>query len=214
MYYVLTDSENNILKYPYTIGMLRKDNPMTSFPKQIAEQTLNDFGVFRIAEVKPEITSNKKLSKPSQPVYQEGQWKLIWTAEDKTPEEIEATNTPIAEAKKREIREAFAVAASADVTDLQGVTWRGGLQSAQSIAGAVDLAQVAGLAEITLRDAERRPHVVDMATGLQVAAEIAMAYQSAFQKKEDLMLQIESIDLKQTTAETEINSIVWENQNA
>lgn len=89
MYYVLTDQENNILKYPYTVGMLRKDNPNTSFHKQIADHVLESFNVHLVVEVKPEITAAQKLSKPSQPVYQGGQWQLIWAVEDKTLEEIE-----------------------------------------------------------------------------------------------------------------------------
>ena len=99
MYYVLTDSENNILKYPYTIGMLRKDNPNTSFHKQIADHVLESFNVHPVVEIKPEITSTQKLIKPDIPVYQDTQWQLIWLIENKTAEELE-TELNLAKANK------------------------------------------------------------------------------------------------------------------
>ncbi len=39
-----------ISAYPYTVGQLRKDNPNTSFPKNIPESTLAQWGVFPVSK--------------------------------------------------------------------------------------------------------------------------------------------------------------------
>ena len=39
-------------KFPYTVGQLRHDNPNTSFPKQISEETMLEFGMVPVVSVK------------------------------------------------------------------------------------------------------------------------------------------------------------------
>lgn len=93
------------------------------------------------------------------------------------------------------------------VTLPDGSVWRGGDGSAQSIKGAVDMAEFAGLTTITLRDAARQPHDVDLNTARQIAAAIGLAYQQKFQAKEDALLALEQIDLSSPTAKAEIEAV-------
>lgn len=37
-------------KFPYSVGQLRHDNPNTSFPKQVSDELLAEFGVVAITE--------------------------------------------------------------------------------------------------------------------------------------------------------------------
>ena len=46
-------------KYPYTLGDLRRDNPRTSFPRVIPDETLAAYGVFRAVQTaRPAYDSN------------------------------------------------------------------------------------------------------------------------------------------------------------
>lgn len=88
--YVLAN-EQEVVKYPYNAGLLIRDNPNTSFPKTIPKNTLNSFGMYEVAEVKPDFDSTtQRLQKPDIPVYQDGQWQLVYQVVDKTQAEIDA----------------------------------------------------------------------------------------------------------------------------
>jgi hypothetical protein len=75
-------------KYPYTIGDLRKDNPNTSFPSQISQTTLDDFGVVTVVTVdKPEFDYTKNVVEGT-PILENGVWKQIWVVSDASAQEI------------------------------------------------------------------------------------------------------------------------------
>lgn len=74
-------------KYPYTIGELRKDNPQTSFPSQIPESLLNDYGVFKVEPTEqPSVGFDKNVSE-GQPELIDGVWKQVWVVSDASYEE-------------------------------------------------------------------------------------------------------------------------------
>lgn len=76
-----------IEKYPYTIGELRKDNPQTSFPAQIPDERLQEFGVFKVEAVtKPEAGFDKNVTE-SNPVMVDGVWKQVWIVMDASDKE-------------------------------------------------------------------------------------------------------------------------------
>jgi len=76
--------------YPYSVGQLRRDNPNVSFPKQIPTEMLQSYGVEPVAlEDQPSfIKRTQNLSQNAAPYLSDGIWKLGWTVEDKTAEEI------------------------------------------------------------------------------------------------------------------------------
>jgi hypothetical protein len=72
----------------YSIGQLRRDNPQTSFPKNIPDSTLADFSVYPIQVItKPEVDYTKNVTEGT-PVNQDGQWAQVWNVTEATDEEI------------------------------------------------------------------------------------------------------------------------------
>lgn len=55
MFIKITSGQPN--QFPYTVGQLRRDNPQTSFPKNIPVETLEEYGVFPVTEVVPVFDS-------------------------------------------------------------------------------------------------------------------------------------------------------------
>lgn len=78
----------------YTLGELRRDNPNTSFPKQIPDAILEDYGVYRVKEVsRPSF--NGKTHRATQSVQLvDGQWTQVWqivpTSEDEASSNMRA----------------------------------------------------------------------------------------------------------------------------
>ena len=75
-------------KFPYSIGLLRKDNPNTSFPKKPTDAMLSSYGVYSVRETNPTVGENQKLVKSWEPELIDGEWRLNHQAVDMTVEEI------------------------------------------------------------------------------------------------------------------------------
>jgi len=71
-------SNGIITKYPYSIENLKQDNPQTSFPTDISEEVLSEWGVFCVeATPTPSVGLDKKISE-GQPELVNGTWKQVW----------------------------------------------------------------------------------------------------------------------------------------
>lgn len=82
--------DGQVLKYPYSIYELKRENPNVSFPENV-ESTgiLEQFGVFEVVKVDaPSYTYKQNLIEES-PNLINGQWYQDWKVEDKPIEEIE-----------------------------------------------------------------------------------------------------------------------------
>ena len=86
MYALITNGE--VEKYPYSIGLLRKDNPNTSFPKTPKDAILVDYGVYPVMETNPTVGADQKLVKSWTPELVSGEWVLNHQAVDMTAEEV------------------------------------------------------------------------------------------------------------------------------
>jgi hypothetical protein len=76
-----------IEKYPYTIGELRKDNNQTSFPSNIPDSLLAEYGVFKVeSTARPEVGFEKNVTE-GQPELVDGVWKQTWIVTEATAEE-------------------------------------------------------------------------------------------------------------------------------
>jgi hypothetical protein len=74
-------------KYPYTIGELRKDNSQTSFPSNIPDSLLAEYGVFKVEHTaRLEVGFDKNVTEGT-PELVDGVWKQTWVVTDATPEE-------------------------------------------------------------------------------------------------------------------------------
>jgi hypothetical protein len=88
--------------YPYSIGQLRKENPNTSFPKDISDETLLAFGVHRVFfSTRPEVTETQVLEEGT-PVFDKeaDRWTQVFVVRDMSDEEL----AQIAEVKAGQIR--------------------------------------------------------------------------------------------------------------
>ena len=79
----------------YTIGQLRKDNPNTSFPKNIPDELLAEFDVFpaTFAEMPTYAERTQTIAQNETATQVNGAWVYGWTVADKTAEEIAAYDT-------------------------------------------------------------------------------------------------------------------------
>ena len=93
--------------YPYTIGQLRRDNPNTSFPRNIDESVLNEWGVYSVTSVDaPSYTEATQKVEEVDPVLSDGVWTQTWQVTSKSDEEV-ATHTELQKEKNRHIRDIY-----------------------------------------------------------------------------------------------------------
>jgi hypothetical protein len=70
---------------PYSLARFRQDNPNVSFPKDIPESTLAEFGVFPIVET---VAPSGDVVEETTPVLVDGSWLQAWTSRSFTQEEL------------------------------------------------------------------------------------------------------------------------------
>lgn len=90
MSYVLTDGNGTSLKYPYNKRLLQQDHPETSF-SVFNDAVFERFNAYPVIEIKPDFDdTTQRLQKPDAPIYQDGQWQLIYQVLNKPQAEIDA----------------------------------------------------------------------------------------------------------------------------
>jgi len=75
--------------FPYSIGALRRDNPNTSFPRELSDAVLASWSVFPVIEQKPPSfnPATQNLNQVN-PTMTDGKWVQTWQVTDATPEQI------------------------------------------------------------------------------------------------------------------------------
>ena len=97
-------TNGKIDQYPYTVGDLRRDNPKTSFPKQIPETTMAAFGMYPVGyEAAPDYDPlTHRIQNSNVPSLIDGEWKLTKTVVALTSEQIaDATAAKAKEMRKK-----------------------------------------------------------------------------------------------------------------
>lgn len=96
MYVKITNE--SVDTYPYNVGQLRRDNPNTSFPKQIPSEMLESYGVYTVVYTDmPSIdVRTQKTEQEAAPTLVDGSWTVGWTTTDKTAEEIQQYDNGVA----------------------------------------------------------------------------------------------------------------------
>lgn len=90
--------ENGVVtRYPYTVTDLKLANRGTSFPKQISDETLLEFGLHKVFEVLPPSTTDAQVLEEGTPVFTSDRWTQVWAVRDMTAEEVESRNSSHAE---------------------------------------------------------------------------------------------------------------------
>ena len=99
---LLKATGSTVEQYPYSLGMLRKENPNTSFPKQPSVADMAAFNVYPVTEANPTVGEGQHLVKVWTPTLVGGDWVLAHEAVDLTSDEIaEATAVLAAEAREK-----------------------------------------------------------------------------------------------------------------
>ena len=116
---LLKATGSTVEQYPYSLGMLRKENPNTSFPKQPSVADMAAFNVYPVTEANPTVGEGQHLVKVWTPTLVGGDWVLAHEAVDLTSDEI-AEATAVLAAAAREKRDGLLAAtdfyALSDVT--------------------------------------------------------------------------------------------------
>lgn len=76
MFVKLTNGQPS--KYPYTIGELRQDNPTTSFPNAVDDDTLALYEVYRVTEAPAPFVDNKTHRVTQWVELINGSWTQTW----------------------------------------------------------------------------------------------------------------------------------------
>lgn len=84
--------------FPYSVGQLRRDNPNTSFPRQIASELLEDYGVYSVTvDAQPSYDDRTHtLAQNATPTGSGSTWTLGWTTTAKTAEETQEYDDNVA----------------------------------------------------------------------------------------------------------------------
>jgi len=81
-------NNQQVEKYPYSIGQLRKDNPQVSFPKYPTDDLLAAYNVFPVAPTEqPAFDRATEKVQEGTPALESGQWVQVWNTTPLTPEE-------------------------------------------------------------------------------------------------------------------------------
>lgn len=86
MYVKVTNGSPEI----YTIGQLRRDNPNTSFPRALSEETLASYNVFPLSPTDQPTYDHTKNVVEGTPQEVGGAWTQVWSVSDASSEEIAA----------------------------------------------------------------------------------------------------------------------------
>lgn len=79
---------NDIEKYPYNVNHLKQDNPQVSFPAEISDELLAEYGVYKVKQIETPAFTYKHNMVEGTPVNNNGEWEQTWVLTEKSVEEI------------------------------------------------------------------------------------------------------------------------------
>jgi hypothetical protein len=93
--YVKVNTSGDAEQYPYTLGMLRSDNPNISFPREMSESILSSYGVYSVSILdKPSYDKRtQKIEQNASPSFNGEAWELSYNVIDKSSSEISEYDT-------------------------------------------------------------------------------------------------------------------------
>jgi hypothetical protein len=81
----------SVKQYPYGTGDLKRANPQTSFPSQISDESLLEYGIHRVFfATQPELAATQVLVEGT-PVFstEDQRWTQTFTVRDMTTDEVQ-----------------------------------------------------------------------------------------------------------------------------
>ena len=83
-----SNSQNEVVKYPYSFSELRGEYPNVSFPQPFSQEALTPFNCFIVTETKPPTDYDYTLFDPVSDVsLVDGVWTVVWSLVAVTEEE-------------------------------------------------------------------------------------------------------------------------------
>lgn len=79
--------DGQVAKYPYTLHMLRTDNPAVSFPGEMDDALLAEFNVYRISLTERPASTLTQDPVEQTPQLVNGVWTQVWAMVDVSAEE-------------------------------------------------------------------------------------------------------------------------------
>lgn len=90
--------------FPYSLGLLRKDNPNTSFPKNPSDSLLAEWDVYPVTVGdKPAHESYEVAEQDPEPMLVNGAWVLGWTVRTMTQAEIDSIADSVRELRNKKL---------------------------------------------------------------------------------------------------------------
>ena len=91
-------TNGNVDTYPYNVGILRRENPNTSFPKRIPDEMLAEWGVYPVTVTDmPSYTERTQVvTQDATPTGSGSSWTIGWAVSNKTAEEVQQYDENIA----------------------------------------------------------------------------------------------------------------------
>lgn len=79
------------LPEPYSIGQLRQDNPQVSFPQDIPQDTLAEYGVFPVTATTPPTHNETEVAEKVGFLQRaDGSWEQAWRVRPMNEQELES----------------------------------------------------------------------------------------------------------------------------
>jgi len=118
-------NNQTVESFPYTIGMLRKDNPNVSFPRSLSPEALAEWGVYPVTLTElPQIEATQTAERESTPVLVNGAWLLNWIVRDKTQEELDIISSEVRQERNQKLADCdWTQLVDAPLTDEQKTGW-------------------------------------------------------------------------------------------
>ena len=88
--------------FPYSVGQLRRDNPQTSFPRQVSDEMLAAYDVYPVTvDDQPSYDDRTQtVAQNAEPTGSGSTWTLGWTTTAKTAEETQEYDDNVAAANR------------------------------------------------------------------------------------------------------------------
>jgi len=118
--YVKTEN-GNVITYPYRPAMLVAENPNVSFPAEMSDELLAEFGVYPVIPSEKPVESVRKTISETNPVNTAEGWVQAWSTED-IPFEIKASETRQIRDQKLKATD-WTVLQDSPFTDAQTADW-------------------------------------------------------------------------------------------
>jgi hypothetical protein len=114
MFYILTAPDAEPV-YPYTLTDLKRDNPETSFPKDMSSFDTAPWYCYPVQDAPPPAVDYTQNLTMGEPILVDGVWTQTWVVTPASPEEIAAREADMRSANKQQ---ASALLSETDYTDL------------------------------------------------------------------------------------------------